>query len=422
MHERNWGVVAWAVCLTALCAGAQDPDGVVIAGPDVRYLTRKPGFWQSQTYRGSHGAGAAPAEAQAIGRNLKNIQAVLMATPTGANPVGFYFMPSPMWTSSARKDEPIEQGLSIFPLHFVEFRQAGVWKLDMNGETESVSYNINQLGQIERASPAILEEPGPNGETHPMFAPPLPVGVLGGFPVYGDTLYIARPGRALWKAVTVVRAMKAAMRRYALDRDGAEHRLAASKQRARELSTGEYEQHELEKFEKEWGSLRNTNPGDYEERKRMWMAPVLRQRDEALNAANAPRGDRKSDWYWNPLDAFAEAQRRLAGLTAEEGAAPACFEKAVNGEGRYAMPGEVRGWAAGAACQALVETNPDYYDRALPRTAVQLITVTSISRCATFRGSTLISSSTRLYSGGCPVHARMWQELNWQNLAELLVK
>lgn len=69
-----------------------------------------------------------------------------------------------------------------------------------------------------------------------------------------------------------------------------------------------------------------------------------------------------------------------------------------------------------------MENNPAYYDRTLPRTAVQLITVTSISRCVTFRGNTIISSSTRKYPGGCPVHVRMWEELNWQRLAEFIVK
>jgi hypothetical protein len=112
------------VCLAAGCAWTQDGSA------NTRYLIDKPGFWQPQRYLGEHGAGATAAEAQEITANLKRIQAVLMATPMGTNPVGFYYLPAPMWTSSGRR-VPILQGLGVYPLAFVEFRKQGVWTLDM---------------------------------------------------------------------------------------------------------------------------------------------------------------------------------------------------------------------------------------------------------------------------------------------------
>jgi len=49
-------IVAWTVCFTALFKWAQEPVGVVNIGPNVRYLTQKPGFWHPQKYLGSHEA------------------------------------------------------------------------------------------------------------------------------------------------------------------------------------------------------------------------------------------------------------------------------------------------------------------------------------------------------------------------------
>ena len=86
------------------------------------------------------------------------------------------------------------------------------------------------------------------------------------------------------------------------------------------------------------------------------------------------------------------------------------------------MRGQFRGGTGSATCLPLVVTNPVYYDRALPRTAAQLITVTSITRCAAFQGGTPASTSNRTDAGGCPVHAKMWQELDWQKLADILAR
>ena len=114
------------VCLGTVSLLAQ-PQGV-----STRYLPDKPGFWQARHYLGEHGAGATAAEKRRIDANLQAIQAVLAATPIGSNPVGFYFLPAPMWVSSGRT-QPILQGLGIYPLAFFEIRTNGVWTLDMHG-------------------------------------------------------------------------------------------------------------------------------------------------------------------------------------------------------------------------------------------------------------------------------------------------
>jgi hypothetical protein len=121
------------------------------------------------------------------------------------------------------------------------------------------------------------------------------------------------------------------------------------------------------------------------------------------------------------VDGFARAQQRLAALTPQEAASPACYE-AVDVREPYAMRGQIRSGVGSVTCLPLVETNAAYYDRTLPRTAVQLITVASITRCAAFGGTALVSTSNRTDIGGCVVHAKMWQELNWQTLADLMVR
>jgi hypothetical protein len=393
-------------------------------GVETRYLSDKPGFWQPQHYMSeqSHGAGATAPELQQINANLQAIQAVLMATPTGTNPVGFYFFPAPMWVSSRSRTKPILQGLGIFPLAFFEIRKQGVWTLDMHGETSSVEYSLNNLSEIERVSSKVFEETGPNGTEHPIYTLPTPVHTLGGFPVYGDTLFIARPGRELYVPVTVEHALKAAMPVYAKNRDAAEHEVADRKQRSHDFNGDEYEQKELAGFEKQFGYLQATDSKDYEERKRQWMAPVLRQRHEQEALANSPvRGNKDSEWYFNAMDEYANAEKRLASLSPEEAASPACFQ-ALDLRLPYTMRGEIRRISGNPACLPLVETNPNYYDRTLPRTAPQLMTVTSITRCVDLGRATLVPTAVDIEGGGCPVHAKMWQEMNWQKLADILTK
>jgi hypothetical protein len=396
----------------------------LLAETETRYLPDKPGFWQPLRYLGEHGAGATAAEAQQITANLKAIQAVLMETPIGTSPVGFYYLPAPMWTS-VRGNHPILQGLGIYPLTFMEFRKNGVWMLDMHGETAGIEYSLNLLSDIERVCSKVFDETGPDGVQRPIYLAPPKVGSLGGFPIYGDTLFIARPGRALFVPITVQRALKAALVVYASNRDGAERELLERKKRNLEFKANDaddYEKKELEKFEKQWGYLRATDVKDYEEHKRQWMAPVLRQRVEHEAAAAPPvRGNKDSEWYFNAIDSYANAQKRLASLSAEEASAPACY-KPLDLRLPYAMRGEVYRYTGAPDCLPMVVTNPDYYDRTLPRTAPQLMTVTSITRCVHPNGNTFALPSGAVSTGGCAVHARMWQQVNWQRLADILVK
>ena len=420
MKAKEFGFAILGVCLVI---GSELAQG---QGSNARYLPDKPGFWQPQRYMAEqdHGAGATAAELQQINSNLKAIQAVLMATPTGTNPVGFYFFPAPMWMSSGRT-QPILQGLHIYPLAFVEFRKQGVWTLDMHGETSGVGYSLNNLSEIDRVSSKVFEETGPNGAPHPIYTLPAELRSIGGFPVYGDTLFITRPGRELFVPVSVEHALKAAMPVYAQNRDAADHEIGERKKRNQDFKANEadaYEQKELAKFEKQWGYLRATDAKDYEEHKRQWMAPVLRERQDHEAAAAPPvRGNKDSEWYFNAIDGYANAQKRLASLSPEEAASPACFE-AVDLRLPYAMRGEIRRSAGNPACLPLLETNPKYYDRTLPRTAPQLMTVSSITRCVTIGSAKLVPTAVDTSGGGCPVHAKMWEELNWQKLADILTK
>jgi len=241
--------------------------------------------------------------------------------------------------------------------------------------------------------------------------------------VYGDTLFIARPGRDLFRQITVERALKAALALSAKNRESAERQVASTRQYGSQFNGNEYEQKELAAFEKAFGYLRATDLKDYEERKRQWMAPVLRQRKETEARSAAPsRGDGHSQQYFDAVDTFAATQRRLAALSPEEASAPACYVASSTPGRSFVAPGQIRRGNGGAGCVPLVETNPAYYDRTLPRSAAQLITLTSVTRCAEFRGGRVVSTSRNTYAGGCLVHAQMWQELNWQRLAELLVR
>jgi hypothetical protein len=394
-----------AILLMALAASAQPPegpDGIVATGPNQRFLTRKAGFWQPWDYAGGR-SGATPAEAKIIDANLKRIFAVLMETPAAARPVGYYGLPDAGWNSDG-KTAPLRQSLGIYPFDLVENKKDGAWKLDTHGETESIYYTLNRLDQIERAGTLVGED-----AAH-IYTKPRPKSVMGGFPIYSDTLYISRPGRELWKPVSVERALKAALPRYRQDQQSAEQRRTMNQKTLEQVRSPEFEQKEMANFEKEWGKLQTTDSRNYENRRQSRLAWIARQRQQAESPANPPRGAKESFWYWNPLDALADANARLASMTPQERQSPACLEIAANKDGRYEIKGRIV--AIATACEPLVETNPDYFDRTLPRTAAQLLTVDNVTRCLPARPSQ--------WPGGCAAHLKMWEQLDWQKLAAVL--
>ncbi|MBI5084085.1 MAG: hypothetical protein HZB13_05750 [Acidobacteria bacterium] len=235
---------------------------------------------------------------------------------------------------------------------------------------------------------------------------------------------IARPGRDPWAAVPYGRVLKAALALYEKDRAMAEQRLAGLKKQNDETQAPAYEQKLRDQLEKGYGSLRSSNPSRWQTRQAATEREITFNREQAARRAN-PQRDKDGKWYWNPVDALEEANRRLAALATDEAARPACFAPATDRDGRYAIPGMIVPSGSVAGCEELVTHNRAYFDPALPRSAAQLILVRSLGRCATVENGRLVGRKVQPGLSpphGCQRHVPIWEAMDWTKLGALLAR
>ncbi|MBX9599954.1 MAG: hypothetical protein K2X35_03080 [Bryobacteraceae bacterium] len=418
---------------------ANDPEGLVSSpNPAIRHAWKRKVFWKANynPYGPEPPIPAyTPAERQQAIARLDALAAALKATPTGSEAEGFWVnearllraqqvLSAPSGVPPARLPLIYETGL--FPFYHEDILSNGRWRLSVKGETESVYYTFNRLpGALKQ--PVVAEESrGRDRAPVEFHLRPRVTGTLSGLPVYdGTALLVLRPGRDPWVAVPLGRALKAVLPNHEKDRQAAESRLASLKAKNEEVQSEKYETAFRENFEKSYGNLRTTRPSGYETRLRSMERELAYNRERAAAEAN-PGRDEKGLWYWNPVDAAAEAARRLAALTAEQAAQPSClapFSNAAEKQGRYYTYGTVLAAGTSPGCHEIVMTNWDYFDFQLPRSAAQILWINDFGRCAKLEGDRIVSFTAKAYRAppqGCFRHAQMWRELDWSRISALL--
>jgi hypothetical protein len=213
------------------------------------------------------------------------------------------------------------------------------------------------------------------------------------------------------------------MTEYEKDRSSAESRLANLKKKEAETLTPEYEKAMRDHLEKYSGQFRTTDPRKWQIRLEGMERELAYNREKARKDAN-PQRDNDGNWYWHPLDAHAGAARRLASLTPEEAAKPACFLEAVKPQGRYAIPGQILPAGSDPNCREIVMDNYGYFDSSLPRSAPQILLVRTFGRCARVVDGKLVGPPPRTRPTsppqGCYRHVPIWEALDWSKVAALL--
>ncbi len=307
----------------------------------------------------------------------------------------------------------------LFPFRHEDIETNGKWRLSVRGETESVYFDFNRMpGAIGREG-ELLAEPRP-GDRPPesFYLRPRVTATWAGLPVFeGESIVVARAGRDPWAPVPLARALKAAMGKLEKDRQTAESRLAGYKAKLEEVTAPAWEQQKRDAFEKTNGELRTSRPSNYGARQ------VLRQ--QAQSDA-APQHAAVGAWYWNAIEAHADASRRLAALSPAEAAAPACYVALTSPQekdGRYSLGGTIVPADTAPGCREIVRTNWEYFDLSLPRTAPQILFIRDFGRCAKVAGDRLDSAPINRWDSppqGCVQHAQMWREADWAAIAALV--
>ena len=101
---------------------------------------------------------------------------------------------------------------------------------------------------------------------------------------------------------------------------------------------------------------------------------------------------------------LAEAEGALAALSPSEQAGPACYVSRGQGLARKFRP--LTG-PSSPGCQAIVRTNWDVFDRALPRSTPQVLVIDAYARCLE------PGSLAQTPPGGCATNRRLLESLDW---------
>jgi hypothetical protein len=411
-----------------------DPEGLV-AYPNKtgRYVWKRKGPW-TVTPLSPRGSAAAvtPAVRQAMNSTLDKLSALLRATPEGSSLLG-WFMKEPRAYLLANPYDlpagltpaavPIQFEAGFYPFYLADDLRNGTYVQVRGGETEGVYFVFNRLPGPQRQSVVVKEK---NGDREPVvfFTRPSARTRFGGYPVLdGQELVITRAGRDPYAPVPYGRALRAALPEFEKDKATAEQRLAGLKAKEAETLTPAYGQAMREHFEKQSGTFRTTNPKKYSDRLQNMERELVYNRDRARQEAN-PQRDGAGNWYWQPLDALADAQRRLASMTAAESEAAACYQPAPKEQGRYALRGRILPLGSAPDCEPLVMQNYAYFDPKLPRHLPQILVVSVFGRCFDVEGEQLVPRRLPVRSlappQGCYRHVAIWRGLDWRQVAELL--
>ncbi len=414
MQGPRWllaAAVAAGFCLTGQGPGTVDAEGNYLwpNGQGRSPLQRK-GVWKSSRMTGR---GATAAELGVMNGVLERLSAVFQATPEASSLQGYWMSESRTFDGGGT-GQPLRYSTRFFPFALEDILRNGQYVPQWAGETESVAFLFNEL-------PGAMGRPTIAGEMYPR---PRVTGTYQGFPVLeGQDLLIARTGRDPWAAVSVAKALRAVQPLYEKDRATAEARLAGLKKKSEETQAPGYEAQMRAALEKNYGGLKATQPARWETRLASMERELRYNRELAAKQAN-PQRDKDGAWYWNPVDAQAEAARRLAGLTAGEGIAAACFT-AGKGEGRYAISGTIGVAGTDPGCEPLVTDNPGYFDGKAGRAAAQILVVRSIGRCGVVKDGQFVAAR-RAQPGkvahGCARHPVYWEQLDWGKVAELVLR
>jgi hypothetical protein len=346
--------------------------------PQTRSLPDAPGTWKPWKPLTAAASArqmqlATPALLKAFESELLALNAILRRAPGVASPVGFSVE---TWGSLAgyqvaehAPGQPAAGGLPIagtltfgaFPIF--EYERNGKKVREDTGETAQQQFFVNQIG-LDVVDRGRVPDWGP--VDHDAFLRPLPQGEIAGLPRYGDSLVIARDPAALWTPLSL---------RGALD-------LVVA---ARELEVKGFRE-SVEKFTARLAVVRDP----------AWRAKRLKEARQGAATLPDPQaflkqiedsiGIEEANLV-KELDSgagrrLADAQRTLGEVTGwiaqrspAELAAPACFaEKGATLRDRFLT-------VPSPGCHPLARPNYGYFNKALPRSAPQVVVIRPIARC-----------------------------------------
>lgn len=353
--------LATALSLVAIVASIPNP---IVAQSGA--LPNAPGLWKpwkpfSAIASARQEQAATPALVKAFEAEMLALNEILRRASGVASPVGFsvetwgnldgYRLAADAPGQPAGSALPLAGALTFgaFPIYEIQ-RNGKTVRVD-TGETALQQFHINQIrpGLIDRGN--VTEWIGVDTDA---FHKPMPQGEVADVPRYGDGLIIARDPAALWTPLP---------QRAALD-------LVA---KARQKTASELEE-SLGKFTERLAVLRD--PAYRAKRiKEGLPAEALAVEEVQLVKELSPTGSGAGKSLADAKRALSEVTGWIGELSPAQQAAPSCYA-AKGATLRAKFP-----TTPSADCHPLVRPNYAYFNKALPRSAPQVVIITGTSRC-----------------------------------------
>jgi hypothetical protein len=354
--------------------------GAALASPQTRSLPEAPGTWKpwkpfSATADARKGQGATPALVKAFEAELVALNAILRRAPAVAAPVGFSvetwgnlagYRPSgfaPGQPSGAAL--PLSGGLTFGAFPIFEYERNGKTIREDTGETALQMFLVNQIGRgvIDRGN-----VPEWGAVDHDAFLQPLPQGEIAGLPRYGDGLVIARDGASLWTPLSLRAALDLVAKARQADVESAQQSVDAQTARLAVVRDPAWRATRMKEAQQAAASMPNPDAflKQVEESIKVEEAMLVKEVSPSAGSGKLLADARAS---------LAEVTGWIDALAPAEQAAGACYAARAT-----ALREKFR-TVPSAGCQPLARPNYAYFDKALPRSAPQVVIITPVARC-----------------------------------------
>jgi hypothetical protein len=183
-----------------------------------RYLTDEPGSWSAWNFRtyefSTRLSGATHEDARALGEWLRGLDEILRRTPPAARPVGFR---CESWGTGATymydvpgrprlTQMPLQGGVTFGAFALFEYKRDGKWIRDKGGETQLMSFAVNNLEPRVLGNEQIPDDW--KGLTTDAFIVPEQTGTVAGFPRYVNYIVIKKKAAPIWLPLSLDAALR----------------------------------------------------------------------------------------------------------------------------------------------------------------------------------------------------------------------
>ena len=380
------------------------------ASSQSRTLPDVPGTWKpwkpfSASASARQEQSATPALVKAFESEMLALNAILRRAPGVTTPVGFsvetwgnlagYRMTEHAPGQPAGGALPLAGGLTFGAFPIFEYERNGKTVREDTGETALQQFLINQIGRgaIDRGN-----VPEWSAVDTDAFLKPMPKGEIAGLPRYGDGLIIARDAEALWTPLSQRAALDLVAAARQVTMRNLEETARVSSARLAVVRDPAYRAGRLKDAQQAAATMPN---------RQAFLKTIddsIAVEEQMLVKELSPTGG-TGKGLADATRAVNEVAEWITELSPAQQAAPACYA-ATGTTLRTRFP-----TTPPADCHPLVRPNYGYFNKALPRSAPQVVIITGITRCFD-TADKFNRDANSTSSGGCAANRALVETLD----------